>query len=119
MSTIADTNDIRLELAMLTSRLEAVEQRLAQNGTAPTAPFDLASIMPQVSAIAQELFPGPCEFTTEFDPEYPEDRYVVVNVEATGEPKEIIDRESVWDKRIRQVWPELWDKLVLFVVPRG
>jgi hypothetical protein len=118
MSTITDTNDIRHQLTMLSSRVEALERRLGQNGSAALAPFDLASVMPEVRAITQELFPGPCEFTHEFDPEYPEDRYVVVNVESSGEFKEILDRECCWHDRIRQLWPDLWDKLRLSVVPR-
>jgi hypothetical protein len=118
MSTTTDTNDIRQELTMLTSRLEAVEQQLAQNGSAPSAPFDLACVMAEVREITAEIFPGKCEFTSEFDPEYPDDRYVVVNVEATGEPKEIVDRCRKWHERIRQSWPDLWDTLRLFVVPR-
>jgi hypothetical protein len=109
MSIAATINDVRLELAMLSSRVEALERQVRQNGLAEyTAPFDLASIEPEVRRITHELFPGPCEFTHEFDPEYPEDRYVVVNVEATGEPKEIVDRECLWHERVWQLsedWP--------------
>jgi hypothetical protein len=120
MSTILTSDDFRQELHVLTRRVEALERRFGQNGnTAPVdMPFEVAGIMAEVRSIAQELFPGKCEFTTECDPEYPDDRYVVVNVEANGSPKEIVDRELVWDQRIRQLWPHLWDKLVLSVVPR-
>ena len=118
MSTTADPNDIREELNILAGRVDAVERRLAQNGSGAAAAFDLASIMEDVRQITQELFPGKCEFTSECDPEYPEDRYVVVSVEATGEPKEIVDRSCVWHERIRQLRPDLWDALRLFVVPR-
>jgi hypothetical protein len=118
MSTTTSADEFRQALALLTSRVEAVEARLAQNGADPPPPLDLASVMTEVREITQKLFPGKCEFTSECDPEYPEDRYVVVEVEATGEPKEIIDRESVWDERIRQRWPNLWDTLRLLVVPR-
>jgi hypothetical protein len=118
MSTTTNIDDIRQELNVLTSRVEAVESRLAQNGTALPSAFDLAGVMDEVRAVTQELFPGKCEFTSEFDPEYPDDRYVVVNVEATGEPREIVDRCCKWHERVRQLWPELWDTLRLFVVPR-
>lgn len=118
MSTTA-VDEIRRELNVLSSRVEAVEARLAQNGDAqarsPELPPDL---LDQVREITQEIFPGKCEFTSEFDPEYPEDRYVVVNVEATGDIKEIVDRECVWDQRVRQLRPDLWDTLRLSVVPR-
>jgi hypothetical protein len=119
MATVVNIDDIRLELAVLSSRVAALERERRQNGRAEsTAPFDLASVMPEVRRIAQELFPGPYEFVDKFDPEYPDDRYVLVRVEATGDIKEIADREEVWDKRIRQMWPDLWDTLRLFVVPR-
>ena len=117
MSTTSSTDEIRHELALLTSRVAAVEARLAGNEAAGP-PFDLAIVIAEVRAITQELFPGKCEFTSEFDPEYPDDRYVVVNVEASGELKEIVDRECRWHERIRQRWPNLWDTLRLLVVPR-
>jgi hypothetical protein len=118
MSTNTDTNDIRHQLTMLSSRVEALERRLGQNGAAAPAPFDLASVMPEVRAITQELFPGPCEFTNEFDPEYPEDRYVVVNVEAAGDLKQIAERGCRWDERIRQLSANLFRILRLSIVPR-
>jgi hypothetical protein len=118
MSTTTDTNDIRHEITMLASRVEAVERRLAQNGAAPPATFDLATVMADVRQITQELFPGPCEFTNECDPEYPDDRYVVVNVEATGSPKEIVDRSCLWHEHIRQLSTDLSDFLRLSIVPR-
>jgi hypothetical protein len=118
MSIAIGSDDIRHELHLLTGRVEALERTVGQTSGAVSAPFDLESVRDKVREIAQELFPGPCEFTDKVDPEYPEDRYVLVRVEATGDIKEIVDREEVWDERIRELWPDLWDKLVLFVVPR-
>jgi hypothetical protein len=117
MSTTA-VDDIRKELSALSSRLEAVESRLAQNGdTRPDAPELPLRILDQVRAITQEIFPGKCEFTSEFDPEYPEDRYVVANVEATGDPKSIVDRCSQWHERVQELSSELFRNLRLSVVP--
>jgi hypothetical protein len=79
--------------------------------------FDLASVIEDVRRITQELFPGKCEFTHEFDPEYPEDRYVVVNVEASGEPKELVDRSGEWHRRIEQVAPNSFGHLRLLIWP--
>jgi hypothetical protein len=125
MSTLTDTGEIRQELALLTSRVEAVEAQLSPNGSATPSPegaapptLDLARIMSAVREITQELFPGKCEFTSEFDPEYPEDRYVVVNVEATGEIKEIAERGCAWDVRIRQLSEDLFGILRLSIEPR-
>ena len=118
MSTTADPNDIREELNILASRVDAVERRLARNGSDAAAAFDLASIMEDVRQITQELFPGKCEFTSECDPEYPEDRYVVVNVEASGELKEIAERGCVWDERVRELSESLFRNLRLLIAPR-
>jgi hypothetical protein len=114
----AETGDIRHEVTMLASRIEAVERRLACNGAGAAAAFDLANVMTDVRDITQQLFPGKFEFTSEFDPEYPLDRYVVVNVEATGNPHEIVDRSCRWHERIRQLSADLSDYLRLFIVPR-
>jgi len=119
MSTVTDPDDVRHELAALAGRVEAVERRLGVARAEATAlPFDLAAIMSDVQQITQELFPGPCKFTSEFDPEYPEDRYVVVRVAATGDPSEIVDRSLAWDERVRRLRPDLWDALRLMVIPQ-
>jgi hypothetical protein len=118
MSTTMSTDDLCFGLALLSRRVEVLEVRLGVNGIAASAPFDLAGIADKIREITQELFPGPCKLTHKFDPEYPEDGYVVVKAEATGDIKEIVDREEVWDRRVRQLWPDLWDTLRLLVVPR-
>jgi hypothetical protein len=111
-------DDIAQELTVLSNRLDAVESRLTTvNGSDVAATFDLANVMADVREITQDLFPGKCEFTSEFDPEYPDDRYVVVNVEATGDPKEIVDRCSQWHRRIRKLSSGLFRNLRLSVVP--
>jgi hypothetical protein len=118
MSTATSIDDVCQELKILSSRVDELERKLGQNGTPITAPFDFALIADKVYEITQELFPGTCKFTNEVDPEHPEDRYVVVNVEATGDIKDIMDRKETWHNRVRQMWPDVWDNLTLFVVPR-
>ncbi len=117
MSTIA-VDEIRRELNVLSSRVDAVEARLAQNGDAQARSPELPpGLLDQVREITQEIFPGKWEFTSEFDPEYPEDRYVVVHVEATGDPRDIVDRCSQWHKRIQELSSDLFRNLRLSVVP--
>jgi hypothetical protein len=90
---------------------------LSQSLNATGEKFDLASVVDDVHKITQELFPGKCEFTHEFDLEYPDDRYVVVNVEASGTPKELVDRSCQWSERIRQVVPNALGNLRLMIMP--
>lgn len=118
MSATTEILALREVLNVLADRVEAVESRLAQNGSVPAATCDIARVMTDVREITQELFPGKCEFTSEFDPEYPEDQYVLVHVEATGSPKEIVDRSCLWDEGIRRIASELAGCVRLFVVPR-
>lgn len=92
--------------------------RLLQSLDTPAREFDLASVIDDVRKITQELFPGKCEFTHEFDPEYPDDRYVVVNVEASGEPKELVELSCRWSEQIRQLSPNLFRNLRLSIMPR-
>jgi hypothetical protein len=106
------------ERADLASQLLRSLEREGADNHAINEEFDLASVIRDVQEITQELFPGKCEFTHEFDPEYPDDRYVVVNVEAQGEPKELVDRSCQWDERIRQVPGYVFGKLRISIVPR-
>jgi len=92
--------------------------QLRQSLDGPSQEFDFSSVIDDVRRITHELFPGKFEFTHEFDPEYPDDRYVVINVEASGEPKSLVDLSCRWSERIRQLSPDLFGKLRLSIVPR-
>jgi hypothetical protein len=115
MSTTTESSELRRALTHLTQRLEAIEARL--NGAAMPESIDLPGRLADVSQITRELFPGKCEFTSEFDPEYPDDRYVVVSVEATGDPRNIVDRSCEWHQRVRNLSADLERRLRLAVVP--
>jgi hypothetical protein len=54
----------------------------------------------KIISLSQELFPGPVTIETEFDPEFPDDGWHAVEVEAHGEFREILDRELSWHDRI-------------------
>jgi hypothetical protein len=116
MSTTTDTAEIRSELAALSRRVAAIECRLSENGNALHPALDSA-LMAKVREVTAQIFAGKCDFTDEFDPEYPDDRYVVVNVVATGDPQQIVDRTCEWHERIRSLSAELAGVLRLSVVP--
>jgi hypothetical protein len=92
--------------------------RLLRSVERQSEEFNLSKVIDDVRKITQEIFPGKCEFTHECDPEYPEDRYVVVNVEAKGEPKELVDRSCLWDERISQLPGYVFGQLRLLIVPQ-
>jgi hypothetical protein len=117
MSTTTDSDEIRRELSVLAQRVDAIESRLSENGADVFETADLSSRMADVREVTQRLFPGKCEFTSEFDPEYPDDRYVVVNVESSGNSQDIVDRTCEWHAQVRRLTGEPQGKLRLSVVP--
>jgi hypothetical protein len=50
--------------------------------------------------ITNDIFPGPTKVEEEFDPEDPEDQWQVVIVPVTGTVKEIVERKSLWHRRM-------------------
>jgi hypothetical protein len=117
--SMSNPSDSLFESALSLPQAERADLafRLLQSVDAPSEGFDLSSVIDNVRKITQELFPGKCEFTHEFDPEYPDDRYVVVNVEARGEPKELVDRSCEWSERIRRLPGYVFGKLRLSIMP--
>ncbi len=70
--------------------------------TTPTAsiPFQVADAIGRILDITTELFPGEVVVGNSADPEYPDDRFVVFTVGASGELDEILDRECEWLRRV-------------------
>ena len=67
----------------------------------------LPSLSPEVRskiiAMTQGLFPGPIQIERDFDPQFPEDQWFVVDAEARGEVREMIDRELLWHDKVREI----------------
>jgi hypothetical protein len=120
MSTdvLAEPEDLREGLVLLQHRVDALEKRLAAEAHAGMPVPNLTALMPEVKRITQEVFPGPFSWNVEFDPEYPDDTYVLVNVEATGEMQDVVRRQCHWHERMRAVSVDLFGKLRLSIVPR-
>ena len=114
MSTTSGKNAFHGELTALVTRLDSTQSRF-EKGIDAGLPRDLEGAIALVTA---ELFPGKCHYTTEFDHENPDDRYVVVNVEASGDPKEIVEQSARWHERVRQLSADLSGALRLSIVPR-
>lgn len=113
---VAENQLIRRTLSGLESRLSSIESHLQNNR--PADRFDFTKLRAKVSEITHDIFPGKCEFTVECDPEYPDDTYIVVNVEATGDPKEIILLSERWHARVQELSDECFDNIRLSIVPR-
>lgn len=114
---LAEPEDLRQGLVLLQNRVDALEKRLAAEGRPGLSMSSLSALMPDVKRITQELFAGPFSWDAESDPEYPDDTYVVVNVESTGDMQDIVRRRCQWHARIRALSADLFGALRLSIVP--
>jgi hypothetical protein len=73
--------------------------------------------LPHVIRMTQELFSG--QVTTEVmsDPESSSESWIVLNVEVTGQPKELVKLRCEWHERLAQQFPECVRDLRLSIVP--
>jgi hypothetical protein len=106
-----------ITLESLAKRVDALEQRLAVGVRPGPSAISLPVLLPEVKRITEELFPGSFSWSDEFDPEYPEDAYVVIHVESTGDMQDVVRRRSEWHERIRTLDPGLFGKLRLAISP--
>lgn len=68
--------------------------------------------------ITREMFPGLVVAHVIVDPEWPEDRAIVFDVEATGEPRDITELQIEWNRRIQVLIPTRLDVVALCIMPR-
>ncbi len=78
------------------------------------SPVDWSEIL----RLTGELFPGDVTVDRMSDPEFPRESWVVLTVEATGEPREIIRRQCEWHERVAREFPGRFPGLRLSVCPR-
>jgi hypothetical protein len=115
---LTQPEDLREGLAILQHRVDALEKRVVANTHSEMSMTRLSGLIPDVKQITQELFPGPFSWDVESDPEYPDDAYVVINVEATGDMQGMVLRQCHWHERIRALSVDLFGKLRLSIIPR-
>ncbi len=54
------------------------------------ASFDLPALFAQIVDLTRELFPGEVLMYIQDDPEYPQDRYTVIEAEVSGSPEDVV-----------------------------
>jgi len=88
-----------MTLADIKRQVAAVEsQLLAKRPASPTMPE-----LERILAMTAELFPGQSSVRRDFDSDYPEDAWYVVEVEAAGAFDKIMDREMDWHRRVDEL----------------
>lgn len=115
---LTEQGELREELATPAFRADRLEQPLALESLNGLSMSGVAAWIPDVRRITQELFPGSFTCSDEFDPEFPADTYVVVNVESTGDAQEVVRRRCRWHERIRALSADLFGKVRLSITPR-
>jgi hypothetical protein len=92
-----------LEREVQSLRVAAESLAKQQTSDAPIEPGGTNDFHGTVSAIVkltQQLFPGPVSIELLADPESPADAFVVLNVEASGDEKRLLERQCEWHERI-------------------
>jgi hypothetical protein len=77
-----------------------------------------ATVIQQIEALTRLLFPGPVTYEYSFNPEDPDDEYVIFDVVAKGEFKDYRDTVFQWHDEIRKIAPGSGGEFSLSVTPQ-
>ena|SRR5436190_6703711 len=72
----------------------------------------------RIVEVSERLFPGPVRFEFSYDPESPDDEWLVFDVVAQGEYKDYCDREFQWHEEVRKIVPGALGEFRLCVMPQ-
>lgn len=89
--------DLIAELARLQKENAALRETLQSQGFEPK----LADVL----SITHELFPGRVGIELMFDPEEPEEHFVVVTVSVASDATDVIKRQLDWHHRVAETSP--------------
>lgn len=82
-------------------------------------PIDSA-VLAELEAVRQftlTMFPGNVSAEWDFDPECPQDRFLVIHAAATGELNELIDRQRQWQREVLRLAPQAMNLVRLSLTP--
>jgi hypothetical protein len=99
------TAPLDLVVGLLERRVQALEERLETNRPASEMAVDLSSLMADVVRVTKELFPGHVSVQVMTDPEYPQDRFTVIEAQASGKVVDVVDRRAEWHRRVLGLSP--------------
>jgi hypothetical protein len=86
-------------------RVQALEERLEPNRSDREMPADVSRLLADVVRVTQELFPGQVSVHVMTDPEYPQDRFTVIEAQASGNVVDVVDRRAEWHRRVARLSP--------------
>ena len=92
-------------VGLLERRVQALEERLQPSGLGLEMPADLSALMADIVRVTQELFPGHVTVQVMADPEYPQDRFTVIEAQTSGDVADAVDRRAEWHRRVARLSP--------------
>jgi hypothetical protein len=104
VSNAESATPLQRSVDLLEERVQAIENRLDPVAAVGT-PSDLSGLMADVVRITQELFPGAVSLDVIDDPEYPQDRFTVIEAQASGPVEDVVQRQAEWHRRVLRLSP--------------
>lgn len=105
MANTESADPLHRAVEVLEQRVQTLERRLNLNAAFGPESDDLSRVMVDVVRVTQELFPGPVSAQVMGDPEYPQERFTVIEARASGRAEDVLDRQAEWHRRISRLSP--------------
>jgi len=99
--------DMKRQVAALEARVQAACPSL---GTAP--------LLDEIKAMTTGMYPSPSVIRKDFDSDYPDESWFVVEVQDRGEFREMLDRELLWHDKLRAMIGDDTSSFRLCVFPQ-
>ncbi len=74
-------------------------------------------LLSEILRMSRELFSGPISVEVISDPETPGESWTVLNVEAAGDPKDIVKVRCEWHERLARQFPDSVSTVQLSICP--
>lgn len=110
----SDLAELGHAVADMKRQVAALEARVI----AASPPTPVVAALDRIMDLTAELFPGPAVLRRDFDPDFPNDQWLVMEVEATGTVREILDREIDWHRRLDSLDPSIANQFRLCLFPK-
>ena len=100
-SDIARITELERQVESLKLTVESLVGRQASLAASELqTPDDAPRTLTEVVQLTEQLFPGAVSVELLTDPESPAETFIVLNVEAHGDAKELIERQCQWHERV-------------------
>lgn len=100
-SDIVRIAELEREVESLKLTVESLVGRRAASAAGELRTPDYSpQTLAHVVRLTEQLFPGGVSVEVLSDPESPSETFIVLNVEAHGDPQELLERQCQWHERV-------------------